>query len=110
MYHLEMEELRSSNLHLTDLEHLQVGSKIKIPLLNNEVEQILEKTESFVMEYYPKITETISEEERRTVSEEPKPFLSAEPKPVETSEPARQPLRGKAYPGILPPKNQYKGI
>lgn len=95
MYHLELEELRNVNLHITDFFHLASGMKIKVPLLSNEVEQILENTESFVQKYYPKINEVLEEKKEEAV------VVKKEEKALPTLENRR------AYPGILPPS--FKG-
>ena len=116
MYHLELEELVNTNLHITDFNNLVSGMKIKIPLLTNEVEQILENTESFVQRYYPHINDVLElrreestkivEEKTETVEEKVKEELPPkeeikEPKPFEEKSQRR------AYPGIIPPT--YKG-
>ena len=48
MYHLELKEIQGVNLHITDLYNIQTGMKIKIPLINNEIEQPLDTTATFV--------------------------------------------------------------
>ena len=53
MYHLELKEIQGVNLHITDLYNIQTGMKIKIPLINNEIEQILDNTESFRTKILP---------------------------------------------------------
>ncbi len=106
MYHLQVEELRDANLHITDLHHLVCGMKIKIPILTEEVEQILESTESFVKRYYPKLEETFEEEKRSHVLTQPiEVEKESAPEEKKTVEPH---LNRRAYPGILPPKNPYK--
>lgn len=90
MYHVEFIELVNVNQHITDLTNLKSGMKIRIPLINDEVNQVLESTESFVMDYYPKIIEEIRIEKVEEKKEEIK-------------------FR-KSYPGICPPKGKYHGI
>lgn len=104
MYHLQLDEIISINLHVTDFHHLVSGTKIKIPLLTEEVEQILDNTESFVQRYYPKM-ENLEDLEpvKEAVVSEP---IKAQDE-VLVREPAKEPL-GKPYPGIVPPKNPYK--
>lgn len=85
LYKLSFEELKSYNLHITDFKNLLCGMKIKIPLISEEIEQVLDNTESFVKDYYPKIVEVIEEEKK--VEEKPKDEIK---------------YRGKPYPGILP--------
>ncbi|MDE5856056.1 MAG: LysM domain-containing protein [Anaeroplasmataceae bacterium] len=127
MYHIELEELKGLNLHITDFYNLASGMKIKVPLIHNEIEQILENTESFVQKYYPKVNELYEEKtqikERKiapieepqiqkrdivepvetqfTVPKETTPTIEETPKKVETKP------KGRPYPGILPPKNIY---
>ncbi|MDE6947118.1 MAG: LysM peptidoglycan-binding domain-containing protein [Anaeroplasmataceae bacterium] len=115
MYHLELEEIKDINLHITDLFHLVSGMKIKIPVINKEIEQILDNTESFVQQYYPKVHEVFEdapslnpvgnpplEEEVPEASQET--FIHS---PRET-EPISKPIpKGRPYPGILPPKGPY---
>ncbi len=107
MYHLELEELISVNLHITDFHHLMSGPKIKIPLLSAEVEQILDSTESFVQRYYPKM-----EEFKEEVKPEQKSIENVESNEIKAPILQEQPKREerKAYPGILPPKLPYKRI
>lgn len=104
MYHLELDEIQSVNLHITDFHHLVSGMKIKIPVMSKEVEQILENTESFVEHYFPKINEIIEENE----VEEPKKEWT--PPLRQTSQPKEREaiFKGIPYPGILPPKPPYK--
>ena len=88
LYRVNYDTVKSYNLHITDFSNLLCGMKIKIPLINEEIEQILENTESFVKDYYPKVIDVIEEE---YVKEE-----------VVKKEPTFE--RGKPYPGIVPPK------
>ena len=59
MYHLSLDELIEFNPHITDFKNLKSGSILHIPMISREVEQILDKTESFIMDYYPKISEEV---------------------------------------------------
>lgn len=92
IYKVNIDEIKLANLHITDFKNIVPGTKIKIPLLNFEVEQILDKTESFVMNYYPKISKEIIE-----VKEDNKEFEVPKNKEIP---------KGRAYPGILPPKHK----
>lgn len=95
-YKVSLEELKIVNMHITDFRNLVAGTKVKIPLISEEIEQILEKTESFVMNYYPKVTTEIIESN------------SYEKKEVKVQEELKSLPRGRAYPGILPPKTKNK--
>ena len=77
MYHLELDELIQLNLHITDFYNLMSGTKIKIPLIHNETEQILDNTESFVQQYYPKIHD-VFEEKIEVVAPVNQPVLQEE--------------------------------
>ncbi len=114
MYHIELEEIKGVNLHITDFYNLVSGMKIRIPLIHNEIEQILENTESFVQKYYPKVHDLYENEpasapviETRTEETKIEPI---EEKPVE--EPAKAisvpQAKGRPYPGILPPNSPYR--
>lgn len=127
MYHIELKELTGVNLHITDFYNLVSGMKIKIPLIHNEIEQILENTESFVQKYYPKVNALYEEkpqikEREATQVEEPKIQKRDLEEPVETPTsvpkevippmeevPQRVEIKpkGRPYPGILPPKNRH---
>lgn len=127
MYHIELKELIGVNLHITDFYNLASGMKIKIPLIHNEIEQILENTESFVQKYYPKVNALYEEKpqikERETTQvEEPQVQKRELEETVETPTSALKEVtppmeetpkiveikpKGRPYPGILPPKNRY---
>lgn len=94
MYHLDIETLKGYNLHITDLYNLASGIKIKIPLISNEIEQILENTESFVQKYYP-----IVEDYTNNFKEENKENIKSNETVNE-----RPLTKGIPYPGIIPPK------
>lgn len=107
MYHLELEEVRNLNLHITDIHNLQSGMKIKIPVLHNEIEQILENTESFVQKYYPKLQAPF-EEVKPPVP--PVVLEKKEEEPLSPIPPKEERVipKGRPYPGILPPKMPQK--
>ena len=118
-YHLTLEEVKKYNTHITDFNNLIGGTKLMIPLIKQEINQILDKTEVFVKNYYPKITEEIIpkleenqmvEASNRKDNLEPidndnVSFLSEEKK-----EEVNITKKGKPYPGILPPKGPYRKI
>lgn len=122
MYHIDLSTLKEYNSHITDFKNLLSGTKLMIPLIHQEIEQILDKTEAFVMDYYPQITEDIipsMQEEKKeaivgkreeTMDEAP-PVLQDSSKPKQEEVRAEEkPIRKIAYPGVLPPKKPYKGI
>ena len=63
IYKVSIEELKLANMHISDLKNVVPGMKIKVPLISEEIEQILDKTESFVMNYYPLVTKGVLKEE-----------------------------------------------
>lgn len=110
-YHIELDELVRHNTHITDFNRLLSGSKLMIPIISKEVEQVLDKTEGFVMDYYPKISDDIipSMEEKK-LEEINTQEMKEDNIRKETIINNQERLRGKcAYPGILPPKRPYKG-
>lgn len=94
-YGLTKSELVSENRHITDWQHLKPGTKIKIPVVNNNTIEILEETEPFIEEYYPKIDEeaevikeqAIKEHQIYKEQEEVKPIFSEEIKPDSIDKP-----------------------
>lgn len=108
-YHIELDELISHNSHITDFNRLISGSKLMIPIISREVEQILDKTEGFVMDYYPKISEEIipTIEDESKLNEATLAHEEEKKNPIISN---RNSIESKhAYPGILPPKRPYKG-
>lgn len=107
MYHIELEELRATNLHITDFYNLASGMKIKVPLLHNEIEQILENTESFVQKYYPKVHDLYETEKEQTPIIEQR-IEEVHPVVEEPVSPLPKTVKGRPYPGIVPPSYPYK--
>lgn len=107
MYHVELEELKATNLHITDFYNLASGMKIKVPLIHNEVEQILENTESFVQKYYPKVHELYENDVEQVPIREQK-VEEVHPVIEQPIPPAPKQMKGKPYPGIIPPTFPYK--
>lgn len=107
MYHVELEEVKATNLHITDFYNLASGMKIKVPLIHNEVEQILENTESFVQKYYPKVHELYENDVEQVPVREQK---VEEVRPVieQPIPPIPKQMKGRPYPGIVPPTSPYK--
>ena len=99
IYNIEIDEIINANLHITDIYNLHSGMKIKIPLLNKEVEQILDNTESFVQKYYPKLNDIYDETEEKEVKVNNN---------FEKKQDVSNMMERRAYPGILPPKKPYK--
>ena len=78
-YKCERNELISINMHITNWEKLIAGTKLKIPMITNEVVEVLEETEPFVEDYYlhniPQKTpneEVVNEESEKDVEESEK--------------------------------------
>ena len=111
MYHLELKEIQGVNLHITDLYNIQTGMKIKIPLINNEIEQILDNTESFVQKYYPKVNE-IYEEKPKPIETSTQSVIAPLAPPMQErinpQPPVQERPKGRPYPGILPPRGSIR--
>lgn len=113
-YHISLEELKENNLHITDFNHLLSGAKLHIPYLSEETEQILESTECFVMNYYPKLDEELEDDmviEEIALAEDTK--QQSTNVRIEKDEIANN-MGGfrdvkNAYPGITPPRKPYMG-
>lgn len=124
LYHITIEEFKLYNTHLTNYRNLLPGTKLKIPFLSLENEQILKKTESFISDYYPVIEELSETEMKNEVKEvflekevesevkevekiveqsksEIKPEIKPEVKP--------QVIKVYPYPGIMPIYSRYSG-
>lgn len=100
LYRISIDELMSYNLHLTDFNNLICGTKIKIPLITEEIEQVLTNTESFVNDYYPMVDEFEPEVKKVEVSNNE--TLNKK----DYSNTKNTINRGRPYPGIVPPKFQ----
>jgi len=55
-YNLDIDEIKSSNQHIRDWEHLIAGTKLLLPSIPLVVKDELNDVEPFIEEYYPKIT------------------------------------------------------
>ena len=54
-YQITKEDIINENLHITDFKHLKPGTKLRIPVINSNIIDILEETEPFVEDYYTKV-------------------------------------------------------
>lgn len=111
MYQLTFEELKIHNFHITDFNHLNPGMKLKIPFLTEEVNQILDKSESFVGDYYPTmemfgLKEPKKEKEVVNNAEIVDNHIEVKKSEEVTTPKVEERLR---YPGANPPKTIYKG-
>lgn len=61
-YNVSKNDIISNNKHISDWQNLKLGMKIKIPLLNEEVNNELEESEPFIEDYYLKKEDVINEE------------------------------------------------
>lgn len=52
-YHCSINDIKANNLHITDFYHLAAGTKLKIPFITKEKQEVLEETEPFISDYYP---------------------------------------------------------
>lgn len=51
-YNITFEDLKLNNLHITDFKNLRAGTKIKIPNISSNIEQVLNNTEPLVSSYF----------------------------------------------------------
>ena len=70
-YQIEVSDITSNNLHITDFVNLKAGMKLRIPFINKTTIDILEETESFISDYYPKVN--FNEEIKEEIIKEVKP-------------------------------------
>lgn len=55
LYNLNKDEIIKINTHIRDWDHLIPGTKIKLPIISEELKNELDNTEPFIEDYYPKI-------------------------------------------------------
>lgn len=60
-YSLNINELKEYNRHVRDWSRLIPGTKLKIPIINEAVEQDIIDMEPFIEDYYPRNNEPIFE-------------------------------------------------
>ena len=105
-YNISIEELKLYNKHITDFNNLLCGMKLKIPLITEEIEQVLDYSEGFITTVDDKIKDVnIVEEVKNTEKIEEIKDISV----VEEVENKEENIRFIPYPGIKPPKSKYRG-
>ena len=112
IYNISIQELREHNLHITDFNNLHSGTKLKIPFINDSVNQILRSTESFVEDYYSKISEEMLNEIEGINFDNNANIKKEEVKEIEPlirNNNSNIP-KGIPYPGIVPPRKSYGRI
>lgn len=67
-YELTLDELKNENKHIRVWNYLIPGTKLKIPVLTEAMNEELNEMEPFIEDYYPKIK--IEEESFEIISEE----------------------------------------
>lgn len=73
LYNLTKEELIKENKHITSWRQLVPGTKLKIPVITENVEQGIKDMEPFIEDYYPKLKPFLiktKQEEKQEVEEE----------------------------------------
>ena len=96
----------------TDFNNLHSGTKLKIPFINDSVNQILRSTESFVEDYYSKISEEMLNEIEGINFDNNANIKKEEVKEIEPlirNNNSNIP-KGIPYPGIVPPRKSYGRI
>lgn len=64
IYSLSINELKEVNRHVRDWNKLIPGTKLKIPIINEAIEQDIIDMEPFVEDYYPRNDEPLFKEEQ----------------------------------------------
>ena len=118
-YQVEVSDITSNNLHITDFKNLKPGMKLKIPFLSKPIVEVLEETESFISDYYPSLTEKFNEDNIKKENVKPidTPTEVIEEKPVVKEEDIKREEKlyqpyGRYSGNIIPdiPKNYIKKI
>lgn len=68
-YHVKKEEVIEANRHMTDINHIQSGTMIKIPLLNSETIQTLDSVEPLITNLNNEIIEEEMKKENETIKQ-----------------------------------------
>ncbi|HOA63572.1 MAG TPA: LysM domain-containing protein [Bacilli bacterium] len=55
LYNITKEELMKENKHITSWQNLIPGTKLRIPVITENVEQHVKEMEPFIEDYYPKL-------------------------------------------------------
>lgn len=63
IYGLQINELKEANRHVRDFNKLLAGTKLKIPIVNEAINQDINDMEPFIEEYYPKYDDEFQEKE-----------------------------------------------
>ena len=75
LYNMEVEEIQKENRHIRDFYNLLPGTKLKIPVLSENVMSEINEFEPFIEDYYPKydlndhIEEYVSENQKEDNNE-----------------------------------------
>ena len=51
-YNVTLDDIKVCNLHITDFNNLRPSTKLRIPSINSETVEILDKSEPLVSQYY----------------------------------------------------------
>lgn len=75
LYNMDVEEIKKENRHIRDFYNLLPGTKLKIPVLSENVMSEINEFEPFIEDYYPKydlnehIEEYVSENQKEDNNE-----------------------------------------
>lgn len=105
-YNVEIDDLKTNNLHITDFSHLTPGTKLRIPNLNQETIQILNEVEPLVSNYYkPNFDEEkIIDEKKDIVSGEQMPKIKPRGFNLFPPKGFNNPFKGQIYPHFVKKK------
>lgn len=117
-YHISIEEFKNYNPHISNIRDLAFGMKVRIPVISNECNQILDSSEILVEDFYRVIEDkldfnenSISEAEGVSINKKNIEKIEEDNSAIEDKKPINNTpiLSNRCYPGILPPKKRYGG-
>ncbi len=117
-YHISIEELKEYNPHITNIRDLTFGMKVRIPIISNECNQILDSSEILVEDFYRVIEDKLDTNENSIDKdlnlENKKNIFEKNEEKISTFDEKNNIndtpiLSNRCYPGILPPKKRYGG-
>ena len=106
-YNVEIDDLKTNNLHITDFNHLTPETKLRIPNLNQETIQILNEVEPLVSNYYkPDFDESNIKNDGKKVDVNDTSEPKIKPRGFNLFPPKgfNSPFRGQIYPHFIKKK------
>lgn len=60
-YNISIEELEEYNQHINNIKNLKIGMKLFIPLVNEEIDTVIESSQKLIEDYQENISQTPKE-------------------------------------------------